>query len=56
MRMTKASTGTSCTVDAAKSTPHSTPSTAPIISEITSGAVFALVVVKMKAKRNSFQA
>ena len=50
------STGRSWTADAANSTPHSTPSTAPIISDITNGAVFALVVVKMKAKRNSFQA
>ena len=52
----ESSTGRSWTVEAANSTPHSTPSTAPIISDITSGAVLARVVVKMKANRNSFQA
>jgi hypothetical protein len=43
-------------VVAANRTPHSTPSREPIISDMTSGAVLARFVVKMKAKRNSFQA
>ena len=43
MRMTKASTGRSWIADAANSTPHSTPSTAPIISATTNGAVFVIV-------------
>ena len=36
--------------------PQSTPSIAPTISEITSGAVLASTVVKMNANRKSFQA
>lgn len=48
--MTKARIGASWAVAAANSTPHSTPSTVPRISAITSGVVRASRVVKINAR------
>jgi hypothetical protein len=51
----KPSTGASCRVAAANSTPQSTPSVVLSISLITSGVVRATRVVKARAKTNSFR-
>jgi hypothetical protein len=50
-RTTKIAIGKSCKEAPANSTPQSTPVAEPMISLKTTGAVLALVVVKMKANR-----